>query len=154
MCSTGASSGIGEACARLFASQGGYDLVLVARRQDRLASLQSSLLSKHPSLSAQISVANVQSSAEVTRVAHQFEKVDILINNAGLAAGLDSVDQVRDEDIDAMMDTNVKGLLYMTRQVLKGMKERQAGHIINVGSVAGEQGMRRCELALCKCRSA
>ncbi|KAG0238322.1 hypothetical protein BGW42_005555 [Actinomortierella wolfii] len=136
---TGASSGIGEACARHFA-QAGTNLILAARRKERLAGLKSELESKHPNIKISIYELDVRQRANVNEVTAQFEDhVDVLVNNAGLVIGLDKLEDITEEALDTMMDTNVKGLVHVTQAVLPGMKKRNKGHIINIGSVAGQQ---------------
>lgn len=136
---TGASSGIGKACAEQFASLG-VNLVIVARRFDRLERVANELNTKY-----QVSVLplklDVRSHDEVEAVFKVLEKSqiapDILINNAGLALGTDKVYEGSIANWETMIDTNIKGLLYMTRAALPSMIKRKQGHIINIGSVAG-----------------
>jgi 3-hydroxy acid dehydrogenase/malonic semialdehyde reductase len=136
---TGASSGIGEACARAFA-RAGFDLVLTARREDKLRALAAELGVRHQ-ISTEVFGLDVRSLSAVRElVAAQpasFAAIDVLVNNAGLAQGFDSLQDGNPEDWDVMIDTNVKGLLYMTRAVLPRMISRGQGHIVNIGSVAG-----------------
>ncbi|MBM4250919.1 MAG: SDR family NAD(P)-dependent oxidoreductase [Deltaproteobacteria bacterium] len=138
---TGASSGIGAACARAFASHG-CRLALGARRTDRLASLARELegLGSPQVWSGWLDVRDGRSITNFHRdVVNNFGRVDVLINNAGLAAGLDPVSTGEDADWEAMLDTNVLGLLKVTRAFLPDMVTRQRGHIINLGSIAGLQ---------------
>jgi NADP-dependent 3-hydroxy acid dehydrogenase YdfG len=136
---TGASSGIGEACARAFASAG-YDLVLTARREDKLKALAQELGARHQ-VSVEVFALDVRSSRVVHDLVEQnpatFGAVSVLVNNAGLAQGMDTLQDGKPEDWDVMIDTNVKGLLYVTRAVLPRMIKRGEGHVINIGSVAG-----------------
>ena len=137
---TGASSGIGKACAQALAGAGAR-LVLAARRMDRLRSLADSLRSDGTEvLSLDL---DVRDSAAVDAAVHGlpagWSEIDILINNAGLSRALDTVFGNRVADIDAMVDTNVKGLLYVTRAVVPGMVARGRGHVCNIGSVAGRE---------------
>lgn len=136
---TGASSGIGEACARAFAAAG-RDLVLAARRVEKLQKLASELASQH-SVRVETFALDVRSRKAIEDLIQKnprvFEAVDVLINNAGLARGLDTLQDGHPEDWDAMIDTNIKGLLYVTRALLPGMIARGDGHIVNIGSVAG-----------------
>lgn len=136
---TGASSGIGEACARAFGSQN-RDLVLVARRRARLEGLAAEIKGAS-GVSVETFELDVSSRASVDRfVAAQaglLSEVSVLVNNAGLARGLDTIQDGNLDDWEAMIDTNVKGLLYMTRAVLPHMVQRKDGHIVNIGSVAG-----------------
>lgn len=138
---TGASSGIGEACARQFAAAGSK-LILTARRADRLEALKDELIRAH-NIEIFVKTADVSNPKSVEEFAAavpaQFRAVDILINNAGLALGMATTEQTTLEDIDGMIDTNVKGVLYLIRAFVPGMIERGQGHIINIGSVAGTQ---------------
>lgn len=138
---TGASSGIGEACARLFASQGAR-LILTARRIDRLRSLAEELQSRcHVEcLALQLDVRKKKSvQALIETLPVEWQKIDILINNAGLALSSDPLQKGLLENWDTMIDTNIKGLLYVSRAILPGMLERQQGHIVNIGSIAGQE---------------
>lgn len=136
---TGATSGIGEACARKFA-QGGYALILTGRKADKLGALSEELQQK--GVKTKILVFDVRdreaARKAVESLEDQWKQIDVLINNAGLALGLDKEYQVNPEDWDVMIDTNVKGLLTMTRLVVPGMVSRNHGHVINIGSVAGD----------------
>ena len=136
---TGASSGIGEACARRFAV-GGYDLILTARRADRLEALRTRLEAEGTRVKCL--VFDVRDADAATRAVESLEpewqKIDVLINNAGLALGLDREYEGDPEDWNTMIDTNIKGLLTMTRLIVPGMVARDEGHVINVGSVAGD----------------
>lgn len=135
---TGASAGIGEACARRFAAAG-CDLVLAARRDDRLGRLKEEL-EKEFGISATAAKLDVRDRDGVERFARDVAKgaaPDILINNAGLASGLSLLHEGDFEDWDRMIDTNVKGLLNVSRLIIPMMVERNSGHVINIGSVAG-----------------
>lgn len=135
---TGATSGIGKACAELFAEAGAH-LVLTGRRLDRLETLGDDL-EKTYSIQTKISSFDVRDRDACAQFVNNLSHpVDILINNAGLAVGKDPVYKADFEDWDRMIDTNVKGLLTMTRLIAPGMKERNNGHIINIGSVAGHE---------------
>ncbi len=136
---TGATSGIGEACSRRLAGPGKV-LMLNGRRKDRLDALCRELTAKHgcSCVPLPFDVRDRHAMANVLLEAG-IERVDILINNAGLALGLDKLQDGRTEDWEAMIDTNIKGLLYLTRAVLPGMIERGYGHIINIGSIAGKE---------------
>jgi serine 3-dehydrogenase len=138
---TGASSGIGEACARAFAEKKCH-LLLAARRGARVEGLAATLRREH----------GVEALAEAVDVRHReaverwigglsgvWRQVDILVNNAGLARGLSPLQLGEVDHWEAMIDTNLKGLLYVTRAVLPGMVERGAGHVINIGSIAGHE---------------
>jgi 3-hydroxy acid dehydrogenase / malonic semialdehyde reductase len=136
---TGASSGIGAACATRFAKEGAR-LVLVARRKERLEELASKLKSEFAA-DVHIGILDVTDNRMIRDfidgLPKEFQSIDVLVNNAGLALGMKSVQDVTADEIDAMVDTNVKGLLYMTRSALPGMIERGRGHVINIGSTAG-----------------
>lgn len=138
---TGASSGIGAACAKYFA-RAGANLLLCARRIDMLNDLATQLRNEHD---AQVYTfkLDVRQHVEVVEtlamLPDQWKKVDILLNNAGLAAGLDTIQEGNFQDWEDMIDTNVKGLLYVTREILPQMVERNSGHVINIGSISGHQ---------------
>ncbi|MCH4017615.1 MAG: SDR family NAD(P)-dependent oxidoreductase [Prevotella sp.] len=136
---TGATSGIGKACARKFA-QGGYDLILTGRKADQLKALAEEL--RQEGVKTKILVFDVRdreaARKAVESLEDQWKQIDVLINNAGLALGLDKEYQGNPEDWDVMIDTNVKGLLTMTRLIVPGMVSRNHGHVINIGSVAGD----------------
>ena len=136
---TGASSGIGAACAKIFA-QAGAKLLLVARRQERLEQLAAEL-SKASSIHLLTLDVGDRSSVEsaLSTLPDSWSTVDILINNAGLSRGLDKLYEGNFQDWEEMIDTNVKGLLYLTRCVVPGMVSRGRGHVVNLGSVAGRQ---------------
>lgn len=131
---TGATSGIGLACAERFAKAGAR-LVLIGRRKERLQALQKQWKQTH------IAMLDVQNRKAVEKCIHalpsEFAKVDVLINSAGLALGLGKAQQASLDDWEQMVDTNIKGVLYMTRALLPGMVKRGRGHIINLGSIAG-----------------
>jgi 3-hydroxy acid dehydrogenase/malonic semialdehyde reductase len=134
---TGASSGIGKACAHAFAAKGAK-LLLAARRADKLQALAAEL---KPGATHILTVdvrdaAAVQSAFDA--LPKEWTAIDILVNNAGLSRGLDPVYEGKIDDWDEMIDTNVKGLLYVTRAVVPGMVARGTGHVINLGSTAGE----------------
>ncbi|HEY9650988.1 MAG TPA: SDR family oxidoreductase [Coleofasciculaceae cyanobacterium] len=136
---TGASSGIGEACARVFA-QAGAKLILCARRQERLEQLAEQLRKEHKCELYLVSLdvrdcSAVQSTLDTLPT--PWSTIDILINNAGLSRGLDKFHEASIQDWEEMIDTNIKGLLYMTRAIVPGMVSRAKGHIINIGSIAG-----------------
>ena len=136
---TGASSGIGEACARKFA-EGGYDLILTARRAEKLAELKAELEAegtKVKTLTFDVRDAEAAETA-VDSLEPEWRKIYVLINNAGLALGLDKEYEGDPDDWNTMIDTNIKGLLTMTRLIVPGMVERNEGHVINIGSVAGD----------------
>jgi len=136
---TGASSGIGEACARAFAAQGA-NLVLAARREERVDELAKSLTRAH-GVDARAYRLDVTDREAVTSFVNELESEDllpdILVNNAGKAVGLDKLHEGLIEDWEEMIDTNVKGLLYVSRAILPYMVARNSGHVINIGSIAG-----------------
>ena len=136
---TGATSGIGEACARKFA-QGGYDVIITGRNKQRLAALKMELETGETKVLAL--AFDVRNRAAATKAIKslptEWAKIDVLINNAGLALGLEPEYEGDFEDWDTMIDTNIKGLLTMTRLIVPKMVERNSGHIINIGSVAGD----------------
>lgn len=136
---TGATSGIGEACARRF-TIGGYDLILTARRADKLQAIREELEAigaKVKTLVFDVRDAEAAEQALAT-LEPEWQKIDVLINNAGLALGLDKEYEGDPEDWNTMIDTNIKGLLTMTRLIVPGMVARNEGHVINMGSVAGD----------------
>ncbi|HKK01582.1 MAG TPA: SDR family oxidoreductase [Desulfuromonadales bacterium] len=133
---TGASSGFGAACARHFAGNG-WQLILTARRVERLAALQKELGTSAVHIIA-LDVCDREAVAKtVAELPPQFAEVDLLINNAGLALGLEPAPRCSLDDWETMIDTNIKGLTYCSRALLPGMVERNRGHIVNIGSVAG-----------------
>lgn len=138
---TGATSGIGKACATLFAQQG-YKLILLARRSELLEKLSLHLEDKY-AVEVQALVLDVRENEALIKgleaLPEAWKKVDVLINNAGLSQGLDPIDQGNTDDWDRMIDTNVKGLLYMSRIVSNWMIAAGKGHIINIGSIAGKE---------------
>jgi NADP-dependent 3-hydroxy acid dehydrogenase YdfG len=138
---TGATSGFGEACARKFAA-GGDHLILTGRREDRLIKLKQELEERF-GIQVLPSVFDVQDRAAVfsavASMPEAWRRIDLLINNAGLALGRDFFEDASLEDWDTMIDTNVKGLLYVTKAVLPFMIPIGNGHIINLGSVAGKE---------------
>ena len=139
VCITGATSGIGEATARLLAKNN-YALIICGRRKEKLLSLAEELKrdTKIETLNFDVrdreAVANAFSSLD-----ELWQQIDILINNAGNAHGMDPIDNGNIDDWDAMIDINVKGLLYVSRAVLPGMVKRKRGHVINIGSIAGKE---------------
>ncbi|RZL13899.1 MAG: SDR family NAD(P)-dependent oxidoreductase, partial [Pedobacter sp.] len=138
---TGATSGIGAACAHLFAAQG-YHLILVARRQDKLEDIGKRLIDKY-AVEVKTVVADVRDQEDLSYKLEglplNLKKVNVLINNAGLSQGLDPIDKGNINDWDTMIDTNVKGLLYVTKIVSNWMIAQKGGHIINIGSIAGQE---------------
>lgn len=136
---TGATSGIGEACARKFAN-GGYDLVITGRNLDRLKAVEQQARQLGADvLALEFDVRDRKAAAAaIESLKGKWAVIDVLINNAGLALGLDKEYEGDLDDWETMVDTNVKGLLTMTRLIVPGMVERNKGHVINIGSVAGD----------------
>jgi 3-hydroxy acid dehydrogenase/malonic semialdehyde reductase len=136
---TGASSGIGLACAELFASLGAR-LILCSRNSDKLESCIKEILKKY-TVDIFSFELDVRKQKDVEDIINKFpiewQEIDILINNAGLARGLEKIQNNLLSDWDEMIDTNVKGLLYITRAILPNMLKRNSGHIVNIGSTAG-----------------
>jgi NADP-dependent 3-hydroxy acid dehydrogenase YdfG len=141
VCITGATSGIGRACAFAFAKNGD-NLILTGRRGDRLRELAGEL-QKEFSVKVLTLCFDIRNKKDVDEaiggLTENWKQLDVLINNAGLAAGLDPIQHGSAGDWDQMIDTNVKGLLYITRAVVPAMIARSRGHIINIGSVAGKE---------------
>jgi len=132
---TGASSGIGQACARAFA-QLGDRLILAARRHERLTALASEL--DVPVLLIELDVRDRAAvTTAVGELSDDWSDIDVLVNNAGLSRGLEPVYQGDRDDWEEMIDTNIKGLLWLTRAIVPGMVARDHGHVINIGSVSG-----------------
>ncbi|BAZ48022.1 putative short-chain dehydrogenase [Nostoc sp. NIES-4103] len=138
---TGASSGIGTACARVFAGAGAK-LILAARRWERLQQL-ADVLAKEFGTEIHLIQLDVRDRNAVESVISNlpaaWSHIDILINNAGLSRGLDKLHEGDFQDWEEMIDTNIKGLLYLTRYVVPGMVSRGRGHVVNLGSIAGHQ---------------
>jgi 3-hydroxy acid dehydrogenase/malonic semialdehyde reductase len=138
---TGATSGIGEACARKFASAG-YSLIITGRRTERLEKLKASLETEYPTEVISLTF-DVQDRLAVNEaiegLSATWKQIDILINNAGLAAGRDLFEDADMDDWETMLNTNVHGLLYVSKAVLPFMIARKSGHIINMGSIAGKE---------------
>ncbi len=138
---TGSSSGIGAATAKLLASQQ-YNLILAARRLDALKQLSNELNTQFgiSTLVVKLDVRNRKEVEEtILGLPVEWQKINVLVNNAGLASGLSSIDEGDIDDWDAMIDTNIKGLLYVTRNVIPLMKNNESGHIINIGSIAAKE---------------
>lgn len=136
---SGASSGIGEAAAKKFAKDGAI-LLLCARNMNRLTELKKELEESYRAkvhiFQLDVRDKNAVDKA-ISTIPEEFKNIDILVNNAGLAQGLDKVQEGSLDDFDAMIDTNIKGLLYMTRKIVPAMIENKKGHVINIGSTAG-----------------
>lgn len=136
---TGATSGIGEATARLLAANN-FNLILCGRRQDRLDKLEAELSKAASITTLSFDVRDQQAVASaIASLPDAWKSIDVLVNNAGNAHGLDPIQNGSIEDWDAMIDINVKGLLYVSKAVLPVMTERKSGHIINLGSIAGKE---------------
>ena len=134
---TGASSGFGAACARIFATNGSR-LILTARRVDPLLKLQDELGTTAEIQIIPLDVRDREAvQGAIESLPERFSAIDVLINNAGLALGLEPAHQSDLDDWDTMVDTNIKGLMYCTRMVLPGMVARNCGHIVNISSTAG-----------------
>src|ERR1700744_2881599 len=138
---TGATSGIGESCAHLFAREK-FNLILTGRREDRLEKLAKKLNSKY-NVEVAVSSFDVrdreQVGASLDALPAKWKKVNVLINNAGLSQGLDPIQSGDVDDWETMIDTNIKGLLYVSRVVSNWMLDGKGGHIINIGSIAGKE---------------
>jgi len=138
---TGATAGIGLATAKLLAKNG-WNLILTGRRKERLEKLSENLTStfniKVYTLSFDIRKQNEVENA-IESLPEEWKKIDLLLNNAGLAVGLNSIQEGEIDDWERMIDTNIKGLLYMTRKVAPLMIENKSGHIVNMGSIAGKE---------------
>ena len=135
---TGASSGFGAACARSFA-QPGNRLILTARRVDPLLALQAELAAIADIHIIPLDVSDREAvHGAVESLPERFRQIDVLLNNAGLALGMEPAHQVNLDDWETMVDTNIKGLMYCTRSILPGMVARNRGHIVNISSTAGE----------------
>lgn len=138
---TGTSSGIGLACARQFAAAGA-NLIIAARRMDRILQIAREL-EREFNISVHYGELDVRNREQVNQfvadIPPSHSAIDILVNNAGLARGLSTIQSGDHNDWEEMIDTNIKGLLYVTQAVLQGMIERDKGHVINIGSIAGHQ---------------
>jgi NADP-dependent 3-hydroxy acid dehydrogenase YdfG len=138
---TGATSGIGKSTAEIFA-QNGHSLIITGRREERLRELKQQLENKY-SISVTFLCFDVRKKDEVEKAINSLspeeKNIDVLVNNAGLAAGLSSIQEGSTDHWERMIDTNVKGLLYMTRIVSNLMIKNKKGHIINIGSIAGKE---------------
>jgi NADP-dependent 3-hydroxy acid dehydrogenase YdfG len=144
---TGATSGFGEACARKFAAAGGYQLIITGRRKERLEDLKASLESIPAPDGSTVKVLPLNFDVQdkqavftaINGLAGDWKKIDLLINNAGLALGRDYFEEASLDDWETMIDTNVKGLIYVSRAVLPLMIPGGQGQIINIGSIAGKE---------------
>jgi 3-hydroxy acid dehydrogenase/malonic semialdehyde reductase len=142
---TGATAGFGEACARQFAA-GKYHLILNGRREERLRQLKKELEEEH-GISCYLLPFDVRDqqavSGAIGGLPEEWKAIDVLINNAGLALGRDLFNEADMQDWETMIDTNVKGLLYVSKAVIPFMIERKKGHVINLGSIAGKEVYER-----------
>lgn len=140
-CITGASAGIGAATAHILAANG-YNLILIARRKDKLEALAAALTAQYQT-AIRIKTLDVRNRAEVQQTIEslpaEWKKINVLINNAGLASGLAPIDKGDIDDWEVMIDTNIKGLLYVTRNIAPLMIANGSGHIVNIGSIAGKE---------------
>lgn len=137
---TGATAGFGQACATTFAAKG-YDVIITGRRKERLEALQTQLTQEYGTnvLALDFDVRDEQAvAAALGSIPAEWQQIDVLVNNAGLAVGLSTIDEGNLADWNAMIDTNVKGLLYVSRIVIPWMRARTSGHIINIGSTAAK----------------
>lgn len=134
---TGATSGFGSACAEIFAYNK-WNVILTGRRKERLYSLEKELGEITDIYTAKLDVRNKEDVENLIKnLPETFVDIDVLVNNAGLALGLESADEANLDDWDVMVDTNIKGLLYCTKSVLDTMVKKNSGHIVNIGSTAG-----------------
>ncbi|MFP3596507.1 SDR family NAD(P)-dependent oxidoreductase [Chryseobacterium sp. SIMBA_029] len=136
---TGATSGIGKSTAELLAKQGNR-MIICGRRTEALESLQSELSQYTEMFSLKFDISILKEVEEaISSLPEEWRNIDVLINNAGNAHGLDPLSAGKTEDWDSMIDGNVKGLLYVSKMIIPGMKERNSGHIVNISSVAARQ---------------
>ncbi|GAB4325266.1 MAG: SDR family NAD(P)-dependent oxidoreductase [Bacteroidales bacterium] len=138
---TGATSGIGKACAEIFAKNGS-DLVITGRRKERLDELKKDLENRY-GIHVTVSCYDIRDRGSVEtaweELPDKWKEIDILVNNAGLAAGLEPIHEGNPDNWERMIDTNLKGLLYISRLVTARMTEQKSGHVINIGSIAGKE---------------
>ncbi len=140
---TGATSGIGRATAELL-SNNNYKLILCGRRKERLEELSKKLSAKVPVLTLTFDVRNKEDVTQaIQSLPSDFNEIDVLINNAGNAHGLSHIQDGDIDDWEAMIDINIKGLLYVSKAILPGMVSKKSGHIINIGSIAGIENYER-----------
>lgn len=141
ICITGASSGFGKATAEIFAKNG-HDLIISARRKEKIEALAQELTEKYKInvLAVELDVRNQKAVKNAfEKLPENWKKIDVLINNAGLASGFDKIQDGNLADWEQMFDTNVKGLLYVSKEVIPFMIAQKKGHIINIGSTAGKE---------------
>ncbi len=138
---TGANVGIGKSCAMKFA-ENGANLILNIRNKENAENTKKDILELYPNTQIHLLICDVRDritlKEEVKNIPKEFENIDILINNAGLARGVGKVFDITDDDMDTMIDTNIKGLVSVTKEIVPKMIERNSGHIINIGSTAGQ----------------
>lgn len=141
ICITGATSGIGNATARLFAASG-YDLIICGRRNKQLEELARELMGQHKVRVFPMNL-DVRNQTAVDKafgeLPEEWKAISILVNNAGLAVGMGPLHEGNTDDWNRMIDTNIKGLIFVSRAVIPGMIERKKGHLINIGSIAGKE---------------
>ena len=145
VCITGATAGFGRAIAFKFAEHG-YDLIITGRRKERLDKIEAEIQSEFgvKVLSLVFDVRNrKETEDQLKAIPHHMKAIDVLVNNAGLAQGLSTIQEGDISDWEVMIDTNIKGLLYISRAIMPGMIERKRGHIINIGSIAGKEAYLR-----------
>jgi 3-hydroxy acid dehydrogenase / malonic semialdehyde reductase len=139
---TGATAGFGKAIAYQFASHG-FDLVITGRRTERLREIEKDLVSQYEGIKVLSLAFDVKDETAVTEsiqnLPHDWKQIDILVNNAGLASGLSTIQEGNTADWNLMIDTNIKGLLYVSRQIMPLMIANKKGHIINISSIAGKE---------------
>ncbi len=138
---TGATAGIGKATAEVFAKNG-YNLIITGRRKERLDEISAYLKATHKIevLCLNFDVRNIKEVENaINSIPSDWKKINVLLNNAGLAAGLNSIQEGNTDDWERMIDTNIKGLLYMTRNIAPIMIKNGFGHIVNIGSIAGKE---------------
>jgi len=138
---TGSTAGFGRAIALKFA-QHGWNIIIAGRRAERLRDLEHEITSVFETkvFSMMLDVRNREDVSNLIKnLPHEWKNIDVLVNNAGLASGLSSIQEGNIDDWEVMIDTNIKGLLYVSRAVIPGMVERNRGHIINIGSIAGKE---------------
>ncbi len=142
---TGATSGFGRAIALKFAEHG-WNVIATGRRKDRLVQLENEIRSTYETKVFSL-VFDVRNQLEVHEaihsLPHDWKSIDVLVNNAGLASGLSPIQDGEISDWEVMIDTNIKGLLFVSKEIMSGMVERQKGHIVNIGSIAGKEAYAR-----------
>jgi NADP-dependent 3-hydroxy acid dehydrogenase YdfG len=142
---TGATAGIGKAVAIKLAEHG-WDLIICGRRKERLDDLERIILENFPSkvFTLAFDISNKEETLlAIHDLPHEFKEIDVLVNNAGLASGLSAIQDGDIDDWEIMIDTNIKGLLYVSRAIMPVMTSRKKGHIVNIGSIAGKEAYIR-----------